>query len=446
MKKNLCIIFHYSKLNKTSYNVLLGALEKWNILNEVDVFLLKPKDFLSKIKKLVELYEKVVVAFSFMTTQIFDVIEKVTYIRVKYPNVKLVAGGPHATGDPQGTLLLGFNVVVVGEGEETFPHLIKRFLNDESISKEKGLFLFDENFKKMIFTGQRKLIRLDDYPPFSLRFKRFNPIEITRGCPFGCFYCQTSFMFSKRVRHRSIENIAYYISFMNQHGLRDIRFISPNAFSYGSKDGLQPNYQKVEELLETTRQIIGHKGRIFFGSFPSEVRPEFVSDELVALVKRYANNDNLIIGAQTGSPRLLELINRGHTVEDIYKAVKITKKYGLIPNVDFIFGLPGETEQDIQLTLKVIRNLIKIGARIHAHTFLPLVGTPFSNKPPGMINKKLKKELGRLALEGKLYGEWGSQELDAFRINSYRILRKKLIQLYSSAGYHEKAILGILLD
>ena len=253
-------------------------------------------------------------------------------------------------------------------------------------------------------------------------------------------------MFSRTVRHLSIETLAHYIEIMSKYGLKDIRFITPNAFSYGSKDGKTVDYHKIKDLLETTRQVIGKNGRIFFGSFPSEVRPEFINDDLVKLVKKYADNDNLVIGAQTGSDRLLNLINRGHTVKDVYNAVKITRKHGLIPNVDFIFGLPGENEEDIRLTLKVIKDLIKIGARIHAHTFMPLVGTPFSNKPPGTLSRELKKQLGRLALERKLYGEWASQEIDALKINSYRIFRKRLLSIYENARYTQRSILSVLMD
>jgi B12-binding domain/radical SAM domain protein len=190
----------------------------------------------------------------------------------------------------------------------------------------------------------------------------------------------------------------------------DIRFISPNAFAYGSSDGKQINIEALEDLLKSIREVIGNKGRIFFGTFPSEVRPEFVIPEAVELVKRYCNNDNLVIGGQTGSERMLKFIHRGHSVEDIYKAVEITIKLGLKANVDFIFGLPGETEEDKIQTLRVIKDLTKMGARIHAHTFIPLVGTPFGDMKPGKIDEKTRKEIQRLISQGKLYGEWEKQE------------------------------------
>ncbi|KKK81393.1 hypothetical protein LCGC14_2813900 [marine sediment metagenome] len=75
--------------------------------------------------------------------------------------------------------------------------------------------------------------------------------------------------------------------------LTDIRFITLNAFSYGSKDGKELDLDQIEELLSNTREIIRKQGRIYFGTFPSEVRPEHISQESLELVLKYANNENI---------------------------------------------------------------------------------------------------------------------------------------------------------
>lgn len=86
--------------------------------------------------------------------------------------------------------------------------------------------------------------------------------------------------------------------------------------------------------------------RFFFGTFPSEVRPEFVTEESVELVRKYCANDSLSLGAQSGSGRILKEIRRGHTVEDSISAVECCLEHEIVPAVDFIFGLPTETEED----------------------------------------------------------------------------------------------------
>ncbi|XVU22437.1 hypothetical protein ACQPZJ_34920 [Actinoplanes sp. CA-054009] len=65
---------------------------------------------------------------------------------------------------------------------------------------------------------------------------------------------------------------------MRERGLRDVRFITPTAMSYGSQTE-EPDLAAVEELLAMCREGIGPNGRVFFGSFPSEIRPEHVSRE-----------------------------------------------------------------------------------------------------------------------------------------------------------------------
>jgi B12-binding domain/radical SAM domain protein len=214
------------------------------------------------------------------------------------------------------------------------------------------------------------------------------------------------------MRHRSIPQIIKYAKLSVQHNLTDIRFITPNALGYGAS-GNRPNISILEKLLKSIRIAIGKKGKIFFGTFPSEVRPDFVTKEALEIIKKYCDNDNIIIGAQSGSSKILKEIGRGHSVEDIYRAVKLTKETGFLPNVDFIFGLPGETKKDQKQTLKVIEDLIQMDAKIHSHYFMPLCGTPFENSKSIKIDKENYKILGRLESQGKLYGQWRKQELIA---------------------------------
>ena len=123
--------------------------------------------------------------------------------------------------------------------------------------------------------------------------------------------------------------------------------------------------------------------------------------------------------AQSGSQRILDLCHRGHSVEDVYNAVRLTLKAGLKANVDFIFGLPGETEEDIKLTIKVMNDLVKMGARIHAHTFIPLPQTPFSKASAGRVNEGIRKMIEELIPKGIVYGDWIEQEKIAKKIAKY---------------------------
>ncbi|TFG24189.1 MAG: TIGR04013 family B12-binding domain/radical SAM domain-containing protein [Promethearchaeota archaeon] len=420
MTNNIAFAVYYQKDNIYSFNALIGAIETDKRLSDIKIYFFRGKsNLLQGLKKILLIHDKVILGISFFTTQIWEISLLVKDIKKIY-NSKLfiIAGGPHPSGDPVGTLAMGADLVVIGEGETTIIDLLLKANNNEDLHSLKGIGYLDEE-KKYVFTGKRKVINLDDFPPFPMKNVRFGAIEITRGCPYMCYFCQTSFLFGTQPRHRSIDKICQALEFMKKHKKTDIRFITPNAFSYGSPDGRELNLSKLEELLRLTNEIIEPNGRIFLGSFPSEVRPEHVTKESIDLILNYASNDNIVIGAQSGSNKILESCHRGHNIEDVYNAVQLTINSGLKVNVDFIFGLPHETDEDVNLTLLAMKNLTKLGAKIHAHTFMPLPNTPYSLMPVKKITNKFRKQVKMLNSKGLLYGNWRKQENLAIKISKY---------------------------
>jgi len=396
MKKNIGLVFYYNESNRYSFNALAGALEVDKYFDNLDTYFIDEESALiSELEKIFQRYERIVLCFSFFTIQAQEIRKIVKNLKESFSRkLFLIAGGPHATGKPADTLEMGFDIAVVGEGEETFTEILHRLREGRDYRDVRGIaFIEDGEYR---FTGLRPSVNLDNYPPFSIKYEKAGAIEITRGCPYGCYFCQTPYIAGTRPRHRSVESICRYVEIMNERWRNFyVRLITPNAFSYGSPDGRVPNLQELERLLSSIRKILGRDGKIYIGTFPSEVRPEFVSREAIDLVLKYADNDNLIIGAQSGSQRMLDLCHRGHTVRDIYNATEITLGSGLKARLDFIFGLPGETDEDLDLTVKVIKDLIKKGARVNAHVFSPLPQTPFEKSPPGKIHTKIMNLIGK---------------------------------------------------
>ncbi len=419
MQESTAFICYYTKHNRNGFNALIGALETKDCFQDVKLYIFRKEgNLFSSLDSIVKRHSKVIIGFSFFTTQLWKIYPVIKKLKQKYgKRILCIAGGPHPTGDPLGTLRMGFDIVVRGEGEETFIELLRRLEENEDYEDVKGIvFMAEEGYH---FSGWRKPVDLNSYPPFAVEHSLFGPIEITRGCPFACYFCQTPRIFGTKPRHRTVENICKYVKIMKGKNRTDIRFVAPNAFSYGSPDGKEVNIQALEELLESLRQILGRSGRIFFGSFPSEVRPEHVTEETLDLVMKYANNDNLIIGAQSGSQRILDMCHRQHSVEDVYNAVRLTRKAGLRANVDFIFGLPGETEKDVEITLKVIKDLVKMGAKIHVHAFMPLPQTPFAKESFKPLDKELIRKISRMISQGFAYGAWMEQINIARKIAEY---------------------------
>ncbi len=282
------------------------------------------------------------------------------------------------------------------------PEFLKNFVENRSLTKTPCIIYQERG--KILVNRHPDFIDMDDFPPFSKKLKKYGPLEITRGCFFGCKYCQTPYFMGKRVRHREINIILKWVEEMFKNGMKDIRFITPNAFSYGSYNKRKINKSAVYELLSSIRNIIKKQGRIFFGSFPSEGKPDYVDGDVVEIISKFCNNENIVIGCQSGSDRILELINREHTVEDVIRAVNIIKKHGLIPVVDFIIGFPDVNEEDMRKTIDLLEKLIEKGAIVHMHYFMPLPGTPLWGKRLASLSRSILGWMGRYSTKGKIFG------------------------------------------
>ncbi|AKI98250.1 radical SAM protein [Kosmotoga pacifica] len=369
------IAFYRTKSNRYSIAALLGATEDLDF----SVVLVDDKE------KLKSLSRDTYIALSFMSPEAHEHLRLAKELINK--GYRVIAGGPHASARGEQLLKAGFFAVFIGEAEESFRTFITR--------PEPGLWKTSE------------IIDLNKFPPFSMKHGLFSPIEITRGCPFSCNYCQTPRLFGRRIRHRSLEQIIAFSRKSVELGRKVARFISPNAFGYGSANGVIPDVKTIEELLKGVREV-GMR-EVYFGSFPSDVRPESVTEDVLELVKNYCDNRTIVIGLQSGSERILKLLRRGHTVEGAVKAIELIARKGFTPYVDMIFGFPFETQEDIQKSLEISLKLHeKYGAIIHGHTFMPLPGTPFENLK-AVISPENLKVIGRLAARGIIKGQWQRQ-------------------------------------
>jgi B12-binding domain/radical SAM domain protein len=404
------LAFVINKRNLNSIAALTGALEIDPRARGVALhFPWQDERLVPRLQTLASETTQLVVGLSFATADLPDIKMLLADLRVMQPASFLVAGGPHPSARPTEVLSLGVDAVVVGEGEEALPALLELVLAGESPAGLPGVAMLGED-GHLIQGPRPHRIDLDAYPPLGVKHRRFGPIEITRGCPCACTFCQTSFLLGGRMRHRSVESIVTWVQRAMERGYDYLRFVTPNAFAFQSKDnGRMVNLNAIEHLLREMAALVGRE-RVYFGTFPSEVGPETVTPEAVALVRRYCGNDNLIFGAQTGSDRLLRDLRRNHTVADVHRAAEIIVAGGLTPIVDLIFGLPGEEPEDVKATLQLMEDLVAMGAVLHTHTFMPLPGTPLENAPPGRVDPALYPLLDRLASQGHQIGQWRKQE------------------------------------
>lgn len=414
------LAFAVNKQNLNSIAALTGLLEVHPTYGTCPLhFPWQDDGLLPRLRALARQQDHLVIALSFATANLPQMAELMAQVRTQLPTSQVIAGGPHPSARPAEVLALGVDAVVVGEGERVLPALLDGLFAGESVAGLPGVVTLDRNHR--LVRGPRpQPVDLDDYPPLGIRHRRFGPIEITRGCPSACAFCQTSFLFGGRMRHRSVEHVSTWVRRAMNQGYSYVRFVTPNAFAYQSGDnGRTANLDAIERLLREMASLVG-KDQVYFGTFPSEVGPETTTPEAVALVRRYCGNDNLIFGAQTGSDRLLRRLHRNHTVADVYRAAETARAGGLTPIVDLIFGLPGEEEGDVLATLRLMEDLVAMGAILHTHTFMPLPGTPLAEAPPGRVDPMLHPLLDRLASQGHQIGQWRLQEEIARRTRADR--------------------------
>jgi B12-binding domain/radical SAM domain protein len=349
-----------------------------------------------------------VVGWSFYTASAAEVTAELGRVRAELPDAGVlhVAGGAHASGAPEATLRAGFDLAAVGEGEETLPRLLAAVADGADPHAVPGLAWLEGGALRS--SGRADPVDLDRFPPGAPEAGRAGPVEITRGCVWGCRFCQTPFLFRARFRHRSLAAIREALRAQRGRRAVDVRFITPSALSWGSEGG-GCDLAAVEALLAAAREEVGPPGRgsrVLFGTFPSELRPEHVTPGALALVRRYCDNRMVLVGGQSGSDRLLAAMGRGHDAEAVRRAVAVALEAGFRPSVDFVFGLPGETEEDRAATRGLVEELARAGARVHAHAFDPLPGTPWRAEPRGGLDAATRALLARLHAGGRAYGEW----------------------------------------
>lgn len=382
------LVIRIQNYNRVSLGAILGAcpqelLAQYNLVKWVSSEP-EPEEELEKPTTLV--------VYSFMLPHVLEVCRELKQLKSKYPNIETICGGAQPTSAPQACLDLGFDYVSVGEGEEFFPEFLQKWPQKE--------------IAHGIHYSPKAHVNLDLYPGFSDITEYLPPIEISRGCKYGCMFCGVPRLNNGTLRHRSLESIRNIVKeyFKRKPTRKRIKFLAPNAFAYGS-DGRTPNLEALKALLD----MLTDAGvpEINLGSFPSEVRPDFVTREVMELVTPYLKNPTIVMGVQTGSDKMLKKMNRGHTREQAITAISLLREYGFLPHVDFIVGNPDETEEEQYELVDFMEEMIeKYAIKVHMHTFTPLPSTPWENKMQSPICDPVKQRIRALEKAGKLDGWW----------------------------------------
>jgi B12-binding domain/radical SAM domain protein len=346
-----------------------------------------------------------VLAYSFTTVDLDAVAEAIAPVVASERRPLLVAGGSHPSADPEGVVALGFDAVFVGEAERTLPALAAAWCDGPDRARVA---------RDPIVADPGTPFDIDGAPHATMATEEFPFVEIARGCPHGCAFCQVPSLHGRRQRFRSPGTAAGGVTHAVARGHRRFRFLAPDAFSYRGGGASSPA-DAITALVGACRAA--GATTVTLGSFPSEVRPDHVRADLLEVVSRECTNRTIVLGAQSGSDAVLRSMRRGHTVEDARRAILLIGEADLVPHVDLMFGFPGETRADRLLTLELGREVLaRPRGRVHLHAYLPLCGSPAWPAPPEPIEPEIAGALRALERTGRADGYWERQIAQGRRV------------------------------
>ncbi len=224
--------------------------------------------------------------------------------------------------------------------------------------------------------------RIWDYP-----LERENPycayVTVIKGCDKRCTYCVVP-RTRGRERSRRLESILEEVRKLTEDGVREIHLLGQNVTAWG-RDLEKPLH--FSELLYAVSRIEGVERIRFTTGHPKDLDDEIIS--AMAEIPQVCNALHLPV--QSGSNRILALMERGYTKEEYLEKVdQLRKKVGNIAlSTDIIVGFPTETEEDFEDTLDVVE---KVGfEQIFSFKFSPRPGTPAA-RMEGAVPEEIKTE------------------------------------------------------
>jgi len=279
----------------------------------------------------------------------------------------------------------GADYVLIGEAELTLLELVDKLTQKGDVRQVQGIAYVTEG--KTIKTSARSVLRdldllplpawdlvdIEQYRQTWLKSSGYFSLNMgtTRGCPFKCNWCAKP-IYGSRYNSRSPKHVIEELKLLiTQCGAEHIWFCD-DIF------GLKPGW--VSEFAT----LVADEGLKFRFKIQSRADLLLQDDQIRALAA--AGCDNIWIGAESGSQKILDAMDKGTTIEQIEQSTLLMKKHGIKPSFFIQFGYPGETKGDIRLTMKMINRLLpfEIGISIS----YPLPGTLFYERVKADLKNK----------------------------------------------------------
>lgn len=338
-------------------------------------------------KELVKTLEKFSPDFAATTfnTVLFNEMSRISgIVKNQSKNIVAITGGPHASTMPEDTLKNSdCDIAVIGEGDYALPEIV----SGKYLGEIKGI-AFKTGGK--IITNERRppIQNLDELPMpawhlYDLKkYKtprlscRKNPVgtmETSRGCVFGCVYCNKS-VFGRTFRPKSVKRVVDEMEHALKSGFREIHIMD---------DGFTTDMKRAEEICDEIKK----RGLDFPWNLTNGIRVDRVSEPLLRKMKS-AGCYRASVGVESGDQQILNRINKGATLEQIRAAFKMFKAAGMETLGFFMIALPGDTEETMRKTIDFAKELQPDIAKVSIT--VPFPGTPLYDEweKAGLIKTK----------------------------------------------------------
>ncbi|MBS3117922.1 B12-binding domain-containing radical SAM protein [Candidatus Woesearchaeota archaeon] len=289
--------------------------------------------------------------------QLRHAIEIAEFVRQEEKKMPIVWGGIHPTLMPEQTIKdARVDYVVKGEGEVTIKELAKSLEKGKSIDTVQGIYYKDNGFIKS--TPQRPYADMNELPimPFELLdMEKYLPknfgmksiiLESSRGCPFRCTFCRNTTSYFRRwgaLRPEKVIELMQHVK--EKYGVKAVHFQDENFFT---------DINRAKETVGLIKTELPDM-QWLVNSLRIDTLDRMDRDFL-----RLIDDSNCIqlkIGVESGSPRILKMIKKDITVEQVIRVNRKLADFKTSPLYNFMCAFPHETVEDIRKTVNLIFKL-----------------------------------------------------------------------------------------
>jgi len=297
---------------------------------------------------------KIVAIYANLMTKI-NVIKFIKILKsdAQYGFPKIVLGGPDVTYNLENYLKTGAHYLVIGEGEQTITELHNAIAQNSDISKVTGIAYLEKD--SVVKTPPREKIKDLSTLPLPNRegitIKKYletwkthhgkssMTVSTQRGCPYTCKWCSTA-VYGQSYRRRPANLVVEELAMLQKKYNPDSIWFVDDVFTVSHK--------WIREFhSETKRQNI-------IIPFECITRAERLNDEILQLLKE-AGCYRIWIGAESGSQKIIDAMDRRVDVNVVKDAIIKTNKIGIETGTFIMLGYPGENEDDINETISYLK-------------------------------------------------------------------------------------------